>query len=251
MLERVAAYTAWRLNCDVEAFEDARAKKGSLIQVATNKPHPDLMESHAVRRGDWVHLLELGDMSILQYHASPDEGVLELLSRLDSKKITREDILATGLLKESGWEPFYYVDSQDFRPITSPCVRQLDLADSAAFARLQSSLPENMQWFVDMHHPVVFGYIEDGELIGAASNFLFDAQGVAATGEFVHPEHRNKGVGRKVVSAAVAWALERNFIVEYSTWDENKASQKVCEALGFVPYVCEREFSLVNPSGNL
>jgi RimJ/RimL family protein N-acetyltransferase len=97
---------------------------------------------------------------------------------------------------------------------------------------------------VELDHPIVFGRFASDLLVAAASHFRFEDFGVAAPGVFTHPEYRRLGYGTAVVSAAVSWALERSFLVEWSTSESNIGSLAVAEKLGFRPYAVETEFRI-------
>ena len=48
-------------------------------------------------------------------------------------------------------------------------------------------------------------------------------------------------MGLTVTSVAVEWALQNNWILEWSTWETNQGSMRIAEALGFSLYLVDTE----------
>jgi len=100
---------------------------------------------------------------------------------------------------------------------------------------------------VEIDHPVLLGYIEQGRLLGAAS-YIFDLiHPIADIGVLVRPEARRRGVARILVAALCAPEYAAGRVVQYMTQDMNVASQLVAKRIGF--RLCLQEEGLEIDSG--
>ncbi|MEO1378619.1 MAG: GNAT family N-acetyltransferase [Cyanobacteria bacterium J06635_10] len=111
-------------------------------------------------------------------------------------------------------------------------------------ANLHQTIEEKMRWFVEIEHPIIYGYMLDQKIVGIASHFLFELPDfkVVAPGVLVNPEYRRRNIGKAVVSAICEWALKRDYIIEWSSWDENLASIALAKSIGFQLFLLEDEF---------
>ena len=247
-LDRIHRYTARRLQCQPADVTHS----GTTIVVATKRGKTDFMESDVVSDPTLIHLFEYADTSILRTHAEPADVVKIALDALQpaivsGAKIGRDELLSlkqVAVALKGSPEPYFYLDPADFRPRKHDGVRRLTLDDKPLLDEFHQSIDEWMRWFVEIDHPIVFGLFVEGKLASVASHFLFEEERVAAAGVLTHPEYRQRGCGAAVVSAAVAWALARDWIVEWSTWTENAGSWGLARTLGFRRFSTEMEFRL-------
>lgn len=77
-----------------------------------------------------------------------------------------------------------------------------------------------------------------------ASHFLFEEDHIAAAGVLTHPDFRRRGWGTAVASAVVQWAVDRGWIVEWSTIATNLGSLGIANGLGFSAYATETELRI-------
>jgi len=183
-------------------------------------------------------------------HQHPSAGVQQALSQLQQRD--RFDI--QDLYNLPGFEIqtypvdlYFYLEPTAFRPVESAAVRLLTPDDASQMASLHAGVEENRRWYVELDHPVVFGCFDEGELVAAASHFLFEEYHVAAPGVMTHRAYRQRGFGAAVVSAAVIWALERNWIVEWCTNERNLCSMGIAKRLGFSRFATETEIRVRVP----
>ncbi len=245
-LDTIHPYTAWRLGCAL----DAVTQPGTTIVPALPPPDENLLRTTVLRRPDHISVTTVGNAAIVRVNAEPAAAVQHAIAQLPTTRAaSREDLLKlTGLTveaDEAGAEPYYYLDPAQFQPhhaSHADRIRQLTADDGALMNGLYAGIDEGMRWFVELAHPVVFGYVLDGELVAAASHFLFAEHQIAAAGVMVHRDFRRRGLALAVSSAAAAWAIERGWTVEWSTWIGNPASMGLARKMGFVQYALEQEF---------
>lgn len=243
--ERIDAYTAWRYGCPTALLRTP----GVHALPALPPPDANLLVSTAARQPDVVSVTRMGaDVTIVRAHPTPDACVERLLEAVKSQGYFAGDMVdaVPGCsLTEQEVEPYLYLDAARFRPYHAGEVRRLAPSDAAAMDALHARIPAGMRWFVELGHPVVFGCFVAGELAAVASHFLFEEQGVAAGGVLTDPAYRGQGLGKAVVSAAMAWALTNGYVCEWSTWEANVASYRLAKALGFEDYLREVEYRVV------
>ena len=238
-------YTAIRLGCDVDALKNS----GSVILSATPKTYKDFMEATCLEEADVISLNQMDRCSIIRKNQNETEAVKNLLQQLNcSQKITSEDLLKFDNVEIKGYsEPYFYLNPKDFKIFPDSNVIKLSKDNPehvAMVASLHETVEEKMRWFSEIDQPVVYGYILDRKLVGIASHFLFESPDfkVAAGGVLVNPEYRRRNIGKAVVSAICEWALKRDYIIEWTSWDENLASIALAKSLGFQQFLSEYEF---------
>lgn len=244
-LDEIQNYTAIRLGCDLDDLKNS----GSVIQSAKQKADQDFMEPSSLEEADIISLTQIENCSIVRKNPKETEAVKNILEQIDcSQKLSREDFLQFDNVKQDGYEePYFYLNHQDFNAFPDSNVIQLSKKNPehvAMVASLHETVEEKMRWFSEIDHPIIYGYMLDQKIVGIASHFLFESSEfkVAAGGVLVNPEYRRRNIGKAVVSKICEWALERNYIVEWSSWDENIASIALAKSLGFKQFLSEYEF---------
>jgi len=241
-LERIYDYTARRLVCPVEILTSGET------HVITAMPPDDdnFMRSTALRKPDAICVTQLSSAAILRANAQPTAAVQCFLQHV--KKAHPFDPAAAARsagvhLQADAAEPYFYLNAEDFRPTQEASVRQLSGADAPLLAELHAAIPQNMRWFVGIDHPIIFGcFTDDGTLAAVASHFLFEAERIAAGGVLTHPDYRRHGYGRAATSAIMAWAIEREWVCEWSTWAGNNGSYNIATSLGFTHFLTETDY---------
>jgi len=239
----IGTYTAWRIGCTPELLETP----GTHVVPSVPGQHKWLMDPIAATEPDAICLFRLNGVSILRTHVSPSPKVREILDRLPANgSVSPADIeaLIEGECRRYGDDPYFYLGKKDFRPVDAEGIRRLNPDDNQAMERLHEAIDPGIRWYVEIDHPIVFGLFSEGELVSVASHFLFDEYGIAAAGVLTHPEYRRRGFGTAVVSAAIAWALERDYIVEWITNESNLGSLGIARRVGFRRYAAETEFRI-------
>ncbi|MGB6296734.1 MAG: GNAT family N-acetyltransferase [Rivularia sp. (in: cyanobacteria)] len=245
--DEIQNYTAIRLGCDVDALKNP----GSVILSAKQKAYKDFMEPSSLDEADIISLTQMENCSIVRKNTKETEAVKNILEQIDcSKKLSPEDFLQFDNVKQDGYEePYFYLNPKDFKIFPDTNIIELSKDNPehiAMVASLHETVEEKMRWFSEIEHPVVYGYILDQKIVGIASHFLFESPDfkVAAGGVLVNPEYRRRNIGKAVVSKICEWALQRDYIVEWSSWDKNVASIALAESLGFKQFSSEYEFSV-------
>jgi RimJ/RimL family protein N-acetyltransferase len=240
-------YTAIRLGCDVDALKNS----GNVVVSAKPKAYEDFMEPSSLGEANIISLTQMDNCSIIRKNPQETEAVKNILEQIDSsQKLSPEDFLQFETVNQDGYEePYFYLNPQDFKVFSDSNVIQLYPYNPEHIAMVESlheTVEEKMRWFSEIDHAVVYGYMLDKKIVGIASHFLFESSEfkVAAGGVLVNPEYRRRNIGKAVVSAICEWALQRDYIVEWSSWDENIASIALAKSLGFKQFLSEYEFSV-------
>jgi len=140
----------------------------------------------------------------------------------------------------------YYLGLDNFQPVKSAHVRQLNASDRESLENLQNACTskETELGEVEIHHPAIFGCFVDNQLVAAAS-LIFDGEIIADVGALTHPNFRGCGFGKTVVTALCQWGLEQHRILQYWTMHSNVNSMKLALSLGFSKYATEELLYLV------
>ena len=249
-LANIQTYTAVRLGCTVENLQSTE----TTIVPAIKPDHPDFMEPYAVKQSDVICVTQFADTTIIRVNQQPSEPVQFVLTKLAERNDDFNEAWLLGLedvhVHRFMAEPYYYLAPADFTPYAvkstekQVTVRQLTSDDKPQLDALHQTLPENMRWFVEIDHPIIFGCFEGNTLASVASHFLFELGRVAAAGVQTHADYRQRGYGKAAVSAVAQWAIERDWTCEWSTWEGNPASMALCTALGFREYAVETEYRI-------
>lgn len=234
-------YTAWRIGC----HPDLLRTPGTHVVASVPDRHKWLIDPYAATNREAICLLQRHGVSFVRTHLNPGPTVQTLIDKLPRDRAVTPDEVAelfTGPIHRDGIDPYFYLDDTTFTPVATDGVRQLGPHDAGHLAALHESIDPRMTWYVEIDHPIVFGLFVDHTLVSAASHFLFEEFSIAAAGVLTHAEHRQKGYGTSVVSAALAWAIERKFVSEWITNEANLGSLGIARRLGFQVHETETEF---------
>lgn len=243
----IERYTAWRLGCSVEQL----TTPGFDVLVARSDIHLCLNNPYAATQPDMIDFFQYENRTLLRIPPQPTPAVERAVQQL--REISHPqptNLLAIPELTVTPYpvDPYFYLDPPLFTPTDTTGVRCLTAADAAAMDELHAHVEPNRAWYVEIDHPIVWGRFMDGKLVAAASHFLFDEYRMAAPGVLTHQDHRRRGHGKAVVSAAVQWALERDWIVEWCTNERNFGSMGIATGLGFTRFADEAEFRVTQAS---
>jgi GNAT superfamily N-acetyltransferase len=236
-------YTAWRIGCDPKLLRTP----GTHVVAAVPGRHEWLGDPFAATDPDAICLLERRGVSVVRTSVTPGSRVTALLERLPSDHAVSADEIAglvDGELRRYGVDLYLYVGESSFRSVPTDGVRQLGPGDADHVAGVHAAVDPRMTWYVEIDHSVVFGRFVGNTLVSIASHFVFPGHGIAAAGVLTHRDHRRRGHGTAVVSAAVVWALEHGLVCEWVTDETNLASLALARRLGFEDHEHETEFRL-------
>ncbi|GLI26170.1 putative acetyltransferase [Agromyces rhizosphaerae] len=123
-------------------------------------------------------------------------------------------------------------------PPPAPGTRALTAADVSEFARFSADAPEDDldEAYVELDHWVALGTFVDGRLVAAASMYPWRDSTVADIGVITLPEHRGRGLGRRLVQAIAAEALARGHEPQYRHQAGNAASAALARSAGFARF---------------
>lgn len=187
-------------------------------------------------------LLDIGGRLLV---VGPAEAI-GLLRRLPRQKVVESDAAASALLglrpRLIGRALLAYADESTFTPAPAAhAVRQTDrgaveqaVSQCHEDDRDESGLLEMSTWF---------SAEEDGVPV-AAAGYEGWPRSVAHCGVAVGGEHRGRGLGRSVASAAVGHALREHAVAQWRSRDTNTTSTRLGERLGFVQVGSQTSFDL-------
>ena len=118
------------------------------------------------------------------------------------------------------------VETRLLTPADAPHVERLGRAATADEWDNIASLPRA---------GVMVGAFAEGELAAVAGYEVW-GESIAHVAVLTHPAHRGRSLGRAVVGATAAVALERGLVPQYRSLMANRASLAVAAALGFEGY---------------
>lgn len=129
-----------------------------------------------------------------------------------------------------------FIDAAHFRPVAGLAASPLAPQDPA-LAELRRACGED-DWdesgFAGLGDDPLYGIKEDRRLVVAGKLSPYRAR-PADVGVLTHPEHRGRGLARRLVSEMVARVLPDVGIVRYRALVANVASLSVAAGLGFMP----------------
>jgi predicted GNAT family acetyltransferase len=133
--------------------------------------------------------------------------------------------------------PLYqgYAEQEYFRLVSNGQVRTLQPDERQLLRGLAYDPTEWEHSGIERAHSELFGLFVDGRLVAVAHYSMWQPY-AASIGVFTHPEHRGKGYGRVVVSAAMADAFNRGHVVLYQALASNAPSVRLAERLGCRTY---------------
>ena len=127
-----------------------------------------------------------------------------------------------------------FLEAGGLKPFRLPEVRRLGGPDREALAQFLSECPAD-----DVSHSslsclrqYVYGYVEEDRVLAAAYFTLWTPY-AASIGPLVHPDHRGRGLGKAVASAATKAALSCGFLVLWPASIGNTPSVATAKSLGF------------------
>lgn len=113
-----------------------------------------------------------------------------------------------------------------------------DLTSVQALFAGQPSMPDAFHPS-QLDHGCFFGVREGGALIAVAGTHVYsESRSVAAVGNvFTRPDHRNRGLARRVTGAVAAALLERGLrTIVLNVAMDNEPAVRAYRALGFMPF---------------
>jgi GNAT superfamily N-acetyltransferase len=195
------------------------------------------IEEYAGRQG--IHVWFIGEHAFVRMDARHQPQLAALVARLEDERITTAQIAGAWGTEETTKGLVYYLYPDDLKPheVSDPySLHQLALADGVHMRRLFAVCApgEVDDAYVDVEHEIAFGCSHGDRLVSAGSGYR--RSGFLDLGVLTDTRHRNRGLGKAVVSRMCQWAFERVAIPQYRTNADNEASRRVAEGLGFARF---------------
>lgn len=134
-----------------------------------------------------------------------------------------------------------YAEVEDFTPYqlidNNTKIRLVTREDEETFYNLSSAC-DSLQWAhsgVKFLKPHLYGLFLDNQL-AALSHYDMWTEYAASIGVITHPNFRNRGYGKAVVSAAIQDAIDNGHLAIYQTLLDNSHSVLLAKRLGFKEY---------------
>lgn len=117
----------------------------------------------------------------------------------------------------------------------SMSARRLTIEDRDAFEAFQADASEQDRddAFVELDHWAVFGCLEDGRLVSAASAYPWESGPLADLGVLTLPDVRGRGYARAVVLAISDFSHREGYEPQYRCQIDNVASVALANSCGF------------------
>jgi GNAT superfamily N-acetyltransferase len=180
----------------------------------------------------WAGIVVLGGRVVA---TAPEETSAETLRRglagLTAAELTDPEVLRGRLPIDAVLGPatLAYCDTESFRPDEIGAVDQVAAADLAELAGRVSAADAGEAGLDEITSAAFV--LRSGDDIVAAAGFRVWPLGTAHLSVLTVPEHRGRGLARRVASAAVAEALGAGLIPQWRARPE--ASRRVARAVGF------------------
>ena len=206
----------------------------------TNQPGTTLIQEEKYRGDQSVAFWYIGKHTFAQFDPDLADVLRDAMAQFPVDESLTADALASILgakrIKDRDRCRMLYLypgDLPDYVPPAPYLVRQMSLADAGALLALKGFVtPEEIdEGFVEVTHQIAFGCFDGAKLVAASSGY--ELAGFMDIGVLTHSAFRRKGLGKAVVGALCAWAIENGYIVQYRHDVTNTGSAHVAESLNF------------------
>lgn len=227
LLDRLDAYWAARLGCDIDDLRGAR-----LVVV----PHGAALAGY---QGAFALLREAS--CIVSVPASEGARVKEALRALAPADVEARDALAhifaprVAALIGPAW--LGYTETGGPLTIDQMGARRLTTHDVAALRALALAC-DPTEWqhsSIEFAHDALFGCFRGAALVAAGTCSRRDGT-IRDVGIITHPAWRGRGCGRGVVAAMTAFGVADGCVMQYRTLCANTPSMGIARSLGYQGY---------------
>lgn len=153
-----------------------------------------------------------------------------------------------GTVSYNGKADICYLYPSDFVPYTTEnyVIRQLSLTDETALNSLKSACtPDEVdEGEVSVVDKIGYGAYDGDKMVACGT--MYDWHGFADIGVLVHPDYRQRGLGKAVVSPLCEWIINQGRIAIYRYDVNNIGSKGIANRLGFEPYFSIESFDVIN-----
>jgi GNAT superfamily N-acetyltransferase len=212
----------------------------------TNQPGTTLLPEEKYRGNKGIALWYVGKHTFIQL----DPDYLDIIQNAVTQFPADESLTAETLASMLGAERvnardrslvlyLYPDDLPEYAPPAPYFIRQLTLADAGALIMLKGFMTseEVDEGYVEIDHQIAFGVFMGKQMVAAASGY--ERTGFMDIGVLTHSTFRRKRLGKAVVGALCAWAIENGYIAQYRHDVTNTGSAHVAQSLNFKVYAEE------------
>jgi len=212
----------------------------------TGQPGTTLIQEEKYRGNKGIALWYVGKHTFVQL----DPDYLDVIQNTLAQFPADESLTAQALASMLGGERvnardrslvlyLYPDDLPEYAPPAPYLIRPLTLADAGALIMLKGFMTseEVDEGYVEINHPITFGCFVGKQMVAAASGY--ERTGFMDIGVLTHSAFRRKRLGKAVVGALCAWAIENGYIAQYRHDVTNTGSAHVAQSLNFKVYAEE------------
>ncbi|PKN91639.1 MAG: hypothetical protein CVU44_18840 [Chloroflexi bacterium HGW-Chloroflexi-6] len=206
----------------------------------TSQPGTTLIREEKYRGDQDVALWYIGKHTFAQFDPDLTNMVEGALAQFPADQSLTADALAVILgskqiaSRDKGRMLYLYPgDLPAYMPPAPYVLRPLTLADAGALLALKGFLTaeEVEDGYVEVNHQIAFGCFDGNKLVAAASGY--ELAGFMDIGVLTHSAFRRQGLGKAVVGALSAWAIQNGYIAQYRHDLTNINSASVANSLNF------------------
>jgi GNAT superfamily N-acetyltransferase len=212
----------------------------------TGQPGTTLIPEEKYRGDQEIALWHIGKHTFAQFDPDLADVIQRAVAQFPVEMSLTADVLVSMLgaerIKERDKCLALYLHPDhlpQYAPSAPYLVRPLTLADAGALILLKGFMTseEVDEGYVEIDHRIAFGCFVGAQMVAAASGYEF--AGFKDIGVLTHSAFRRKGLGKAVVGALCAWAIENGYIAQYRHDVTNTGSAQVAQSLNFKVYAEE------------
>jgi GNAT superfamily N-acetyltransferase len=206
----------------------------------TSRPGTTLIREEKYRGDKDVALWFIGKHTFAQFDPDLTDMIQGALAQFPADQSLTADALAAILgpkqiaSRDRGRMLYLHPDALPaYAPPAPYIVRPLTLADAGALLALKGFMTaeEVDEGYVEVNHQIAFGCFDGKKLVAAASGY--ELAGFMDIGVLTHSAFRRRGLGKAVVGALCAWAIQNGYIAQYRHDLTNINSANVAQSLNF------------------
>ena len=224
--------------------------------LTSTRTGSSIMSTKRLKDTGWVDVIQFGSTTVVQCDVAVQELVTKAVQDIvhakdDTYAVTRDDIqdiLSDLKMKvdEDLW--LFYLYPPDFKYFDDiPYkIRQLSEPDKSALDALRSACtPADVDLGeVNVTDELAYGAFDGDKMVACAS--MYNWRGFADLGILVHPDYRQRGLGKAVVSSICRWMLDTEHVMIYRCISTNIGSARIAKSLGFTHYFHIEDFKVVD-----
>ncbi len=236
-IKQISTYWSIFYKCSIQDFE----KSGTQLNPVMGSDDDSILD-----------LITINERAFLEYSPVRQNIIDSVLEKLPPDISLSIDLLRDTLGEDNilvyGADSISYLLPELFvpHPVTTEYeIKQLKIEDAELLEEMYENCDENEidSAKVEINHPVIFGILHNEKLV-AASSFIYWGKDIADIGVIVHPQFREKGLGKAVVTALCQNGIESDKLLQFRNDVRNIGSGKIASSLGFKEFLTLETFEI-------